>query len=102
MNLKLSMLVLAGFSSAVCHADDLVVGGTITSLTNTFQNQTSFAVKITGATTNLCGTNWIVFPIENAANVEAHNRAYAAALLAFAMNKPVRITNYSGSSCSSA
>lgn len=80
-------------------AGDLVTGGTLAKVTNTASNGLNFSVFVTGGTNNLCTGGWITFPLSAAPDVQAHQRAYAAALLAMSTGAPVRIHNYQGNSC---
>lgn|SRR5690606_23116595 len=96
-----SVILLALWVSGVCNAGNLVVNGRITKVTNTYFNEASFAITVVGGSNNLC-PGVITFPLSAAANADAHNRAYAAALLALTTGQPVRVYNYNGNSCDQA
>jgi hypothetical protein len=92
--------LIAAFSTA--HAGDLVVNGAVVRVANTGDNQPVFSIQVSGGSPNLCGGGWITFPVSAAADVEAHRRAYAAALLALSTGMNVRVYNYQSNSCDSA
>ena len=94
----LALLMLS--STAV--ADYLVTDGTVVGVANTSSNQANFGVLVTGGSGNLCDGVYIEFPEADAANKEAHARAYATALAALTAGLPVRIYNYVDSTCSRA
>ena len=85
--------------SANASADYLVMDGTVTGIANTSSNQANFAVRVSGGSLNLCEGIYIKFPEADAANKEAHARAYATALAALTAGLPVRIYSYVGNAC---
>lgn len=90
--------VLALTAAASANAGYLVQNGTITRVYNTSNNQNAFAVNVQGGT-GPCTSTVIVFPLSAAADADTHKRAYAAALMAFAMGLQVSIYNYTNDTC---
>lgn len=86
-------------ASAHVSADYLVMDGTVTGIANTWGNQPVFAVQVSGGSLNHCEGVYIKFPEADAADKEAHARAYAAALAALTAGLPVRIYTYVGKAC---
>ena len=94
--------VLSIFLTTKSLANYLVTDGTVVGVANTSGNQTNFGVLVTGGSGNLCDGVYIEFPEADAANKEAHARAYATALAALTAGLPVRIYNYVDATCSRA
>lgn len=91
--------VLAMTAAMSASADYLVKDGMITGIASTSNNQAVFAIRVSGGTDNICEGTYISFPEVDAANKEAHARAYATALTALTAGLPVRIYNYVDSTC---
>src|SRR5262249_37752118 len=87
--------------SSTASAGYLVIGAAITKIENTYSNQASFVVNVQGGTGPCAGT-YTIFPVSAAVDADAHKRAYAAAMMAFAMGMRVSIFNYTDDSCSGA
>jgi len=102
MKIKLGLAALIlGTLSSTAHAGYLISNATISTVYNVSSNSNSFALAIAGGT-GVCAGTLIVFPVTSAPDADTHKRAYAAALLAFAMGKTVTIYNYANDSCSGA
>lgn len=84
--------------SSLASADYVVQEATISRITNVADNAAKFAVLVAGGS-GPCSNGWIEFPASAAVDLEAHKRAYATLLMAFASNLRVSIFNYSGNSC---
>jgi len=102
MVLSMVLAIVAAFASTTAFANYLVTDGTVVGVANTSSNQANFGVLVTGGSGNLCDGVYIEFPEADAANKEAHARAYATALAALTTGLPVRIYNYVDSTCSRA
>jgi hypothetical protein len=73
----------------------------IEGIANTNSNQEKFNIWVSGGT-GPCVNRQIVFPRSAAASAEIYNRAYSAALTAFASGSKISIYDYDGASCSNA
>jgi hypothetical protein len=94
-----SALLLALCAPPVFAAGGYIVKqATITSVTNTSNNQSVFTVKVSGGT-GTCTNTGIVFQLSDAGDASVLNRAYAAALLALSTGMPVNIFNYVDTTC---
>ena len=91
-----ALALAAGMGSA--SAGYIASGAVITSIANTAGNQKNFSITVTGGT-GPCSETVIVFPEVDAADAKAHQRAYAAALLAFTTGARVSIYNYLDEGC---
>lgn len=89
--LFLSVLLLS--TSAFADGGYIVTSATVTTVTNTANNQDVFAIQTSGGESQ-CQGAWIQFYSENAGNSKIHDRAYAAALSAFASGAKVSIFDY--------
>ena len=98
---KYIFLLLLILNSPSMFAADLVVDAEIVSIMNTGSNQAKFVVRTAGGT-GVCANSNIVFPAAAAANQDIYNRAYAAALMAYALGSKVRIHNYQDNACTGA
>lgn len=70
-------------------------------VSSTNGNAASFQIMVSGGSgvcTSATGT-WVVFPLSAAADVEAHQRAYAAAMMALAIGMRVTLYNYANDNC---
>jgi hypothetical protein len=65
-------------------------------------NQTKFAVAVSGGTGPCTGGVWITFPASAAPDLEAHKRAYSAALVALTTAMKVTNYNYNDNNCAGA
>lgn len=100
--LRQTILTCLVCMSCAANAGDLIVGGTITKISNTSSNLQNFAILVSGGSTNLCGSAWINFPVSAVADVESHKRAYAIALVALTTGLTVRVHNYVDNTCNTA
>ena len=100
--MKKGVCALLMFVSCSVNAGYLVKGGTVTEVVNTSNNGTTFSIKVTGGTNNLCEGGWIGFPVANAADPDTHKRAYSTVLTALTAGLKVDIYNYSDNGCGEA
>jgi hypothetical protein len=84
--------------SSLASAGYLVQNATITRLTNVADNAPKFAIQVTGGS-GPCSTSTIEFPASAAVDLEAHRRAYATLLMAFASGMHISVVNYNSDSC---
>lgn len=77
----------------------LVQGGTVTNITSTSGNTASFGIQVSGGSVNTCVATWINFNQADSPDADTFKRAYAAALLAYTIGRPVNIYNYVDSTC---
>ena len=94
------MLVTLLTVSIGVSAGELIRGGLIAEIGNTYSNGKDFAIKVEGGS-GLCNT-WVVFPENKAASPSNHEQAFQIALTAAANNKKVRIHNFDSNSCEGA
>jgi Family of unknown function (DUF5992) len=94
--------VIALLLGTTAQAGYLITDATITDVYNTASNQTSFAVAVQGGSGPCSGSANIVFPLSAAPDADTLKRAYAAALMAFALGLHVSIHNYSSDACTGA
>ena len=95
-------LVLSMFGGPL-FAGTLAVG-TVVRISNISFDQDQFAVWIagTGPCATADGSMLILFPVSAAKNADSLKRAYANALTAYSLGKPVFVYNYVNSSCAAA
>ena len=99
MKKKIFLLLLAlGLSKNIYAEGYVVQNATVIEVTNTGGNQQNFVVHTTGGTGSCINGN-VTFPLAYAADSQAHQRAYAAALLAFSTGAKVSIYNYVSNAC---
>ncbi len=98
-SLKMIVLPLI-IASTSAHATGtyLATGATVTDVVNTSSNAQNFAIKTEGGS-SICAGQWMVFPEADAANSNAHQRAYSTALTALSTGMKVTIYNYINGTC---
>jgi hypothetical protein len=84
--------------SAPVSAGYLVQEAHISRVTSIADNQSKFAVLVTGGV-GPCASLWIEFPPSAAPDADAHKRAYAALLMAFASGMRITVFNYANDAC---
>ncbi|OZG72362.1 hypothetical protein BTA51_16665 [Hahella sp. CCB-MM4] len=89
------------FVTLFANAGDLATGSKIASITNTNSNSNAFVIRVEGGTGPCVGKS-IVFPLSIAGSQSIFDKAYAAALAAFAGGFSIRVHNYSDDSCNQA
>jgi hypothetical protein len=94
------ILVAACLFCANAQAAYFVSNATITRAANTAGNYPVFAVQVAGGTGGT--TLWMTFPVSAAPDVDAHRRAYAAAMTALVTGMRVSIDNYASDNCDGA
>ncbi|MCG7562391.1 MULTISPECIES: DUF5992 family protein [Pseudoalteromonas] len=99
-SLSISTLLLV-FSYNLSAATDLVKDATITGISNTNGNENTFTIWLEGGT-GLCANKSISFPLTAAGSKESHDRAYSAAMTAFATGDKVMAHNYYNTDCHNA
>ena len=67
-------------ASSITHAEYLVQGATIITVSSISDNKEEFAVKTSGGTGGCATGNWIIFKEANMSSSEALARSYSAAL----------------------
>lgn len=103
MNKKaISMLLFLMQFTVAAHAGVYVVkDAVITSVSNTNGNREEFTIWVSGGTGS-CVDTTITFPASSAGSESVYQRAYAAALAAFASGARVWVHNYVDDSCAAA
>lgn len=76
----------------------LASNATVTQVTNTGNNGQNFALQTQGGS-SICEGQYITFPEADAANANAHQRAFSAALTALSTGMKVTIYNYADGTC---
>ncbi|MDK1311308.1 DUF5992 family protein [Pseudoalteromonas ardens] len=93
--------ILLAFSHNTLAATDLVKDAIITGISNTNGNVNTFTIWLEGGT-GLCANKSISFPVTAAGSKESHERAYSAALTAFATGDKIMAHNYYNTDCHNA
>lgn len=92
------MLLLVVISGRLVANEWVATDSTVAQIANTNVNGRNFSIITLGGS-GPCAGKLIIFPESDASGVEAHQRAYATALMALSMGMRVSIYNYYSSSC---
>lgn len=100
---KVVSACLLSLTFTAVQAGELVRDAMIAEVSNTNNDDASFAIRIEGGTGVCSGPSvWIVFPQIRSASDASYNQAFAAALAALAAEKKVRIHNFDDNTCAGA
>jgi hypothetical protein len=100
--IKRLVAALASLGATAALGGELVQGATVIEVASTYLGGPELAVRLAGGIGVCGGTTWIIFPESKAASVTSHKQVIATALLAFSMQKKVRIHNFQDNSCTGA
>ena len=99
---KICLMLALGFVAGPILAG-VIAQGKISTMSNTASNEDQFALWVTGTGPCVIGNApLILFKPSVAVNAQTFKRAYAAALLAFSLDKTVLIHNNNNDQCDGA